>query len=255
MGIVLDRPFPTFPHGFPADADRRVRAADRPRHARQRRRLRHGDHRPARRRARRDRQADRLHVGRQRVPDRRARRRHPDRRAVPDLRDRVRAGRPGAGRRPRHRPAVRRRPGAFTRTANRHDYALEPFGETLLDRLTRARVPVVSGRQGERSVRRPRHPAERADEQRRATAWTRFFRRWRTRQRAGLRQPRRLRHAVRPPQRRRGYAANLERFDAAAWAVLIGRLRETTCSSSPPTTATIRRRRAPIIRASTCRFC
>ena len=29
--------------------------------------------------------------------------------------------------------------GAFTRTANRHDYALEPFGETLLDLLTRAR--------------------------------------------------------------------------------------------------------------------
>jgi phosphopentomutase len=35
-------------------------------------------------------------------------------------------------------------PGAFTRTANRHDYALEPFGETLLDLLTRARVPVVA---------------------------------------------------------------------------------------------------------------
>ena len=35
-------------------------------------------------------------------------------------------------------------PGAFTRTANRHDYALEPFGETLLDRLTGARVPVAA---------------------------------------------------------------------------------------------------------------
>ena len=34
--------------------------------------------------------------------------------------------------------------GAFTRTANRHDYALEPFGETLLDLLTGARVPVVA---------------------------------------------------------------------------------------------------------------
>src|SRR5690349_3048237 len=30
------------------------------------------------------------------------------------------------------------RPGAFTRTANRHDYALEPAGITLLDRLTDA---------------------------------------------------------------------------------------------------------------------
>jgi phosphopentomutase len=35
-------------------------------------------------------------------------------------------------------------PGAFTRTANRHDYALEPFGDTLLDLLTRQRVPVVA---------------------------------------------------------------------------------------------------------------
>lgn len=35
-------------------------------------------------------------------------------------------------------------PGAFRRTANRHDYALEPFGDTLLDLLTRAHVPVVA---------------------------------------------------------------------------------------------------------------
>ena len=35
-------------------------------------------------------------------------------------------------------------PGSFTRTANRHDYALDPTGETLLGRLTRAGVPVVS---------------------------------------------------------------------------------------------------------------
>ena len=35
-------------------------------------------------------------------------------------------------------------PGSFTRTANRHDYALEPFGETLLDVLTAAGVPVVA---------------------------------------------------------------------------------------------------------------
>jgi phosphopentomutase len=34
-------------------------------------------------------------------------------------------------------------PGAFTRTANRHDYALAPFGNTLLDLLTGAAVPVV----------------------------------------------------------------------------------------------------------------
>ena len=35
-------------------------------------------------------------------------------------------------------------PGSFTRTANRHDYALDPTGETLLDRLARAGVPIVS---------------------------------------------------------------------------------------------------------------
>ena len=35
-------------------------------------------------------------------------------------------------------------PGHFTRTANRHDYALPPSGETLLDRLSAASVPVVA---------------------------------------------------------------------------------------------------------------
>jgi phosphopentomutase len=35
-------------------------------------------------------------------------------------------------------------PGAFKRTANRHDYALPPSGETLLDRLQRASRPVVA---------------------------------------------------------------------------------------------------------------
>ena len=49
--MCLDRPFPTFPHGFPPRRHRRVRAADRPGHARQRRRLRHRDHRAARGRA------------------------------------------------------------------------------------------------------------------------------------------------------------------------------------------------------------
>jgi phosphopentomutase len=35
-------------------------------------------------------------------------------------------------------------PGHFTRTSNRHDYALPPPGETLLDRLKSARLPVVA---------------------------------------------------------------------------------------------------------------
>ncbi len=36
------------------------------------------------------------------------------------------------------------RPGSFRRTANRHDYALDPQGETLLDRLVAHGTPVVS---------------------------------------------------------------------------------------------------------------
>jgi phosphopentomutase len=35
-------------------------------------------------------------------------------------------------------------PGAFRRTSNRHDYALNPVGETLLDRLTAQGIPVLS---------------------------------------------------------------------------------------------------------------
>ena len=35
-------------------------------------------------------------------------------------------------------------PGAFVRTPNRHDYAMPPTGETLLDRLTAAGVPVIA---------------------------------------------------------------------------------------------------------------
>ncbi|HYT73254.1 MAG TPA: phosphopentomutase [Vicinamibacterales bacterium] len=34
------------------------------------------------------------------------------------------------------------KPGAFTRTSNRRDYALQPTGETLLDVLTKAGIPV-----------------------------------------------------------------------------------------------------------------
>ena len=34
--------------------------------------------------------------------------------------------------------------GAFTRTANRHDYALDPIADTLLDHLTRQQIPVIA---------------------------------------------------------------------------------------------------------------
>ena len=75
-------------------------------------------------------------------------------------------------------------PGAFTRTANRHDYALDPTGETLLDRLTRAGIPVVAIGKVERPVRRPRHHARAADGQRRRGRGPRRSRRCATRQRA-----------------------------------------------------------------------
>ena len=42
----------------------------------------------------------------------------------------------GAGLGRVHRAAVRGRPGSFRRTANRHDYAMPPISETLLDVLT-----------------------------------------------------------------------------------------------------------------------
>ena len=35
-------------------------------------------------------------------------------------------------------------PGAFVRTANRHDYALDPVGTTLLDRLSDKSIPVIA---------------------------------------------------------------------------------------------------------------
>jgi phosphopentomutase len=35
-------------------------------------------------------------------------------------------------------------PGAFTRTSNRHDFAMKPTAETVLDRLVASRIPVVA---------------------------------------------------------------------------------------------------------------
>jgi phosphopentomutase len=59
-------------------------------------------------------------------------------------------------------------PGAFARTANRHDYALEPRGETLLDRLTARGMPVVAiGKITDlfagRGIARSRHTSSDAD--------------------------------------------------------------------------------------------
>jgi phosphopentomutase len=58
--------------------------------------------------------------------------------------------------------------GSFTRTANRHDYALSPTGETLLDRLSGREIPVVAvGKVNDlfagRGIRRSLHTASDAD--------------------------------------------------------------------------------------------
>ena len=59
-------------------------------------------------------------------------------------------------------------PGAFKRTSNRHDYALPPFGETFLDRATGAGIPVVGiGKIKDlfagRGITRSRHTASDAE--------------------------------------------------------------------------------------------
>ena len=64
-------------------------------------------------------------------------------------------------------------PGAFTRTANRHDYALDPIGDTLLDVLTRRRH--AGRRRSARStICSPAAASRRVAATRRATptAWT-----------------------------------------------------------------------------------
>ncbi|HEY3159427.1 MAG TPA: phosphopentomutase [Vicinamibacterales bacterium] len=144
MGVVLDRPFPTFPHGFPAELiaefERRIGRAtignvvasgteiiDRlgPEH------LRTG--RPI------------VYTSADSVFQIAA---HEDVIPVPEQYriceiafDLVGLGM-GVGR-VIARPFIGA-PGSFKRTANRHDYALEPAAETLLDLLTRGGVPVTS---------------------------------------------------------------------------------------------------------------
>jgi phosphopentomutase len=59
-------------------------------------------------------------------------------------------------------------PGAFARTANRHDYALDPTGLTLLDELAARHTPVVAiGKVGDlfagRGISRPLHTKSDAD--------------------------------------------------------------------------------------------
>jgi len=144
MGIVLDRPFPTYPHGFPRDLIDRFEArigratignvvasgtqvidALGPEH------LRTG--------------APIVYTSADSVFQIAA---HEDVIPVPELYRicglayELAVEEQGMGR-VIARPFVGS-PGSFRRTANRHDYAMPPRGDTLLDRLAAASLPVVA---------------------------------------------------------------------------------------------------------------
>jgi phosphopentomutase len=104
--------------------------------------------------------------------------------------------------------------GQFKRTANRHDYALPPSGATLLDRLKSMGLPVVAiGKIRDLSRGRSRR---RFTLRATAGAWTRWSGDVADRSRIDLCESGRLRRAVRPPQRRRGYAAT-SRHSMSGW--------------------------------------
>ena len=94
-------------------------------------------------------------------------------------------------------------PGRFTRTANRRDFAMAPTSETVLDRLTAAHVPVVAiGKIDDlfagRGITRAIHT--KSDDEGVDAVSSEMAS---TLARTDLREPRRLRHAVRASQRRR----------------------------------------------------
>ena len=228
MGVVLDRAFPTFPRRVSAPIGRGVRARIGRPVARQRRGLGHGHHRRARRRAHAHRPADRLHVRRQRVPDCGARGRSCLFRTLYDwCRERLRHCRRGAGLgRVIARPFVGA-PGSFRRTANRHDYAMPPSGETLLDRLTAHGHHGHCHWQDQRSVRGTRHRRGASRPPATTTAWTCCRVRSR-RPNSGLLFANLVDFDTLYGHRNDvgGYARNLERFDrrlAAAAAAAHGR--------------------------------
>ena len=145
------------------------------------------------------------------------------------------------------------RPGAFQRTANRHDYALTPTGPTLLDALTGAghtvhaigKIKDLFAGRGVTTAVHTKTDDDGVDEIEKSietagpglvfTNLVDFDTRVRPPQRSGRlrREPRAVRRAAVAP--------------AAAAA------RARPADRSPPTTATIRRRRAPITRGNTCR--
>ena len=202
MGIVLDRPFPTFPHGFPAGADRRVRNAHRPQVDRQRRRVGHRDHRRARPASTWRPGFPIVYTSADSVFQIAA---HEGIVPVPQLYEwcevGVRTGREGPGAGPGHRAAVHRP----ARLVPAH--AESPRLRHAADRGDAARSarrggpPGDVGRQGLGPVCRPRHLGVESDQERR-----RRHRRDRGADgdagaRPDLREPRRLRRGLRASQR------------------------------------------------------
>ena len=144
-------------------------------------------------------------------------------------------------------------PGAFTRTSNRHDYALDPTGQTLLDHLTGRGIPVVSiGKVKDlfagRGITQAIPTASDADgvdrvlDAMQSASDGLIF--------ANLVD---FDTHVRPSQRRGGLRRQHRAIRRAARSRARRSCGTPICWSSPPTTATIRRRPAPTIPASTCR--
>ena len=146
-------------------------------------------------------------------------------------------------------------PGSFTRTANRHDYAMPPRGETLLDRLTAAGVHVcavgkIKDLFAGRGIAESYPTVSDDDGMTRVGAGDGA-----PGARADLRQSRGLRHAVRSPQRHAPATPPISSASTRGSRSCFRSCAPAICSWSRPITATIRRRRARIIRASTCRCC
>ena len=145
-------------------------------------------------------------------------------------------------------------PGAFMRTSNRRDFALEPFAETLLDRLKAAGAAGRRDRQDSR-ISSPaavsRHAIHTASDDHghgcgRARAGARAAR-------IDLRESRRLRRPVRSSEQRRRGTPRTSSASTRGSQRSCRRSVPRTCCSSRPITGTIRRRRRPITPASSCR--
>ena len=184
-------------------APRYVEQQNRSRHTRQLRSLRDANYRGSWRGAHAHRQADRLYVGRQRFSDRRARGRDSHRGPVPNhnaVAFDLAVSTYGLGR-VIARPFRFGQPGTFKRTANRKDFAMPPTSETMLDRLRAAHMPTIAigkiedlfARQG---ITRALHTG--SDEEGMDAITSEMAS---TARGLDLREPCRLRHDLRAPQR------------------------------------------------------